>query len=156
METAARPAMPRSPVGTSVRILAAVVGLIDLETGLWALVDPAGWYRSYPGFGHHWIAVQGPYNEHLAIDAGAGFLAVGAVLVIAAAWASRSTLTVALLALVVHAFPHFLFHVMHHVTGFSELDTLFGEWSLGVEAVVGLVLLWAMWRQRSWSRFRQS
>jgi hypothetical protein len=148
METAARSATAHPRIAAPLRILAAVMGLVDLITGAWALVDPAGWYRSYPGFGHHWISVQGPYNEHLALDAGAGFVAVGAILVIAAVWANRSTLTVALLALVIHSLPHFLFHLTHHVERFSAFDTLFGVWSLGVEALVGLILIWAVWRPR--------
>ena len=52
--------------------------VIDVATGMWALVDPHGWYDDFPGFGHHWVAGQGgTFNEHLASDAGAGFLAVG-------------------------------------------------------------------------------
>src|SRR3954451_4832762 len=60
------------------RLLLMLVGLLDAATGLWALADPRGWFDKFPGFGHHLVSGQGgAFNEHLASDAGAGFLAVG-------------------------------------------------------------------------------
>jgi hypothetical protein len=140
--------------GTKVAVVRGVVGLlalVNLETGLWATFAPAGFYRTYPGFGHHWISVQGPYNEHLVTDAGEGFLAVGVALLIAAAWVNRAALTVALAAVVVHALPHFLFHVTHPVPGFSAFDQVAGVWSLGLEGLVAVVLLLAVWTSKPWA-----
>ena len=54
--------------------------------GLWATLDPRGFYDGFPGAGRQWVAGDGPYNAHLVSDAGIGFLAVGVVLLLAAVW----------------------------------------------------------------------
>ena len=97
------------------RLLLAILAAVNLETGLWALLDPGGWFEASPGFGRHWVGVQGPFNEHFAVDAGAGFLAVGIALAVAV-WMRRSALLVALIVLLAHAVPHLAFHVFHPVS----------------------------------------
>jgi len=47
--------------------------------GAWALFAPVSWYDSFPGLGLRWLPVLGPYNEHLARDVGAFFLALTAL-----------------------------------------------------------------------------
>jgi len=121
--------------------LLAVFAAVSLFTGLWAVIDPAGWFRSYPGFGHHWVSVQGGFDRHLATDAGAGFVAVGVVLLVAFVWPRRPSVVAAGTALVAHSIPHFVFHLTHPVAGFPALDTLFAVWGILAEVVAGLALL---------------
>ena len=128
------------------RVLLAILAAVNLETGVWAVADPGGWFRTYPGFGRHWLTVQGPFNEHLAVDAGAGFLAVGTALAVAAVWMRRSAVVVALIVLLAHAVPHFAFHVSHPVRGLSVVDTVVGVWGIALEALVGVTLL--IWVRR--------
>jgi hypothetical protein len=132
------------------RVLLAILGGIDIGTGGWALVDPRGWYDDFPGFGHHWVSGQGgAFNEHLASDAGAGFLAVGLVLVVGAAIGAPLAVRLAALALLAHALPHFIFHAAHSPEHLSGGDKAAGTYGLLAEAVIGaIVLLFAQPRRR--------
>jgi hypothetical protein len=124
------------------RVLLVLVGLIDAATGGWALVDPRGWWDKFPGFGHHLVSGQGgSFNEHLASDAGAGFLAVGVILVVGALIGSPLAVRLAALALLVHALPHFLFHATHSPAALSKGDKAIGIYALLAEAIIGAVAL---------------
>ena len=126
------------------RLLLALVGVIDLATGLWALIDPQGWYDDFPGFGRHWVSGQGgAFNEHLASDAGAGFLAVGVVLVVGAVIGTSLAVRLAALALLAHSLPHFLFHLGHSPAHLSRADKAAGTYGLLAEAVIGALVLFA-------------
>lgn len=57
--------------------------------GAWASFLSNRFYDSFPGGGRQWIAGDGPFNEHLVSDTGVGFLAVGVVAALAAAWLER-------------------------------------------------------------------
>jgi AhpD family alkylhydroperoxidase len=100
-----------------------------LITGAWAVLAPASWHASFPGFGRDWLPVFGPYNEHLARDFGGALLALGALL----AWtalAPRAVLARAVPAtFLLFAGPHLAFHLAHA-----------GELPTG-DDVVNLVLL---------------
>ena len=132
-----------------VRFLLGVVGVLDAVTGGWAVVDPGGFYDDYPGFGRHWVSTQGPYNEHLVTDAGAGFLAVGVVLIVAAMWGRRVAVQIAALALIVHSVPHFIFHLTNPDDDISTADRAIATWGLALEALIGLVGLMAGGRRTS-------
>ena len=60
-----------------------------LQIGVWATFATRSFYDDFPGLGRRWVAGDGPYNAHLASDAGLGFLAVGVVLLLAAIWMER-------------------------------------------------------------------
>jgi len=62
------------------------------------------------------VSTQGPFNQHLASDAGGGFLAVGVVLLLAAVWMARPAIILALVASLVHDLPHFVFHLAIPIT----------------------------------------
>ena len=124
------------------RVVLGVVGLLDGVTGGWALIDPRGWFDTFPGFGHHWVSGQGgAFNEHLASDAGAGFLAVGLVLVVAALMGSPLAMRLAALVLLVHALPHFVFHAANSPEHLSRGDKAAGTYGLLAEAVIGAAAL---------------
>ncbi len=93
------------------RVNVIVVGLANVGVGLWALISPHGWYRTFPGLGHHWISALGPYDEHLARDAGSGLLAVGVLLVWAAVAPNAGLLRPALVASLLFSVPHLAYHV---------------------------------------------
>jgi hypothetical protein len=71
------------PARVGHRVVLAVLGLTAVGTGIWAYVAPDNWYRTFPGFGHTWLPQLGPYDEHLAVDVGAMFLAFAVLTVIA-------------------------------------------------------------------------
>jgi hypothetical protein len=65
-------------VDPKVRIGMGVLAVFQLAIGLWAVLDPSGWFRNFPGFGDRLVvAAGGAFNEHLATDAGAAFVATG-------------------------------------------------------------------------------
>lgn len=131
------------------RIGLAFLALTELPTGVWAVVDPKGWYRNFPGFGRHWISVSGPYNQHLATDAGAGFLAVGVLLVIAMVLVDHRVLVqAALVTFLVQDVPHFVFHLVHH-EGLSAGDKATAVGGLGFDAAVAALLLVVVSRNRA-------
>ncbi len=69
---------------TLTRVLLVVFGLVDLPAGLWPLLSPRGFYEDFPGFRIGWVAMDGPFNEHLIRDFGALNLALSAILIGAA------------------------------------------------------------------------
>lgn len=119
-----------------------------LPTGLWAVLNPTGWYRDFPGGGRHWVSVDGPLNRHLVTDAGAGFLAIGVLLVLAAVWLDRRVTIAALVTVIVHAVPHFTYHALHPAAAYSSFDKVFGIGGIGFDAVVAAVLLFVVTRTR--------
>lgn len=93
------------------RVNVVLVGLVNMGIGLWAIISPHGWYRTFPGLGHHWVAALGPYDEHLARDAGSGLLAVGVLLVWAPVAPRAELLRPALVASLAFSVPHLAYHV---------------------------------------------
>ncbi len=112
-----------------------------LAVGAWASFAPASFYARFPGWGHHWLAGDGPYNAHLVTDAGVGFLAVGAVLLFAALRPAVGVVRLALVGALVHGVPHLLFHVFHADHLLSSIDRVLSTGSLAVNVVVAAVLL---------------
>jgi len=131
------------------RVGLAFLALVQLMTGAWAVVAPANWYRTYPGFGRHWLTSQGPYNQHLVIDAGAGFLAVGIGLVVALAWLNRGAVITALAVSLAHDLPHFVYHLVHPDRALSGFDTFVSVWGIGFDCALAVLLLVAALRPGS-------
>lgn len=131
---------------TWVRVVLALLAIGPLATGLWAVLDPSGWFESFPGLGRAWVVVEGPFNHHLSVDAGAGFLAVGVALVAALVWAKREAIQVALVAFLVHTVPHFLYHLTHPVDELGAVDQVLSTGGLGVQWVLAIAVLVAVSR----------
>lgn len=128
------------------------VGLLYLTggalwVGLWATFAPRSWYEDFPGAGKVWVAIDGPYNEHLVRDVGAFELGLG-VLGIAAIISMATVLVrTALIALLVSGLPHAIYHLRHPDPG-GEGDPA-GVVSVVLLPVVALVLLLL---NEQWSR----
>lgn len=122
------------------RVGLVVLGFPALYTGIWAVVDPHGWFDGYPGLGHHWTSGFGSFNAHLATDTGAGFIAIGVAVTCAAIRMNRTTVRVALLAYLAFSAPHLGYHLVTpepSVTGLDEILSL----ALLIAAVAVPVLL---------------
>jgi hypothetical protein len=123
----------RSRSALVVRAILLTASLSNGVIGVWATLSPRGWYDDFPGFGKVWVAVEGPYNEHLVRDIGAWSLAL-TVLTLAAAWALERRFLIATgVALAVQAAAH----AQHHLTADNPFDSA-GELA---QAVSGIVLL---------------
>src|SRR4051812_49195590 len=81
--------------------------------GLWAAFAPRSFYDDFPGGGRHWVAVDGPFNEHLVRDVGTLNLALAVVAGIAAFTVVPLLVRVAASALLVNAVPHLAYHLAH-------------------------------------------
>ena len=89
----------------------ALVGLAQLEVGLWGELAPHSVYSSFPGFGHHWVSSMGPYNEHLLRDYAAAELGFAVLLVCMAIWFERRLVLVGGAAFLAGTLPHFAYHL---------------------------------------------
>jgi AhpD family alkylhydroperoxidase len=104
---------PKDPI-TRRRLLRAYLLLLAVPQvliGVWALVDPSGWYTTFPGGGREWLPLFGSYDEHLARDVGSSFLALGVLLLLAALWLDRRVVLAAGAAYLTYQVPHFIYHL---------------------------------------------
>ncbi|MGH9164136.1 MAG: hypothetical protein ACRDZW_01310 [Acidimicrobiales bacterium] len=124
-----------------VRAGLAYLAVSGVVMGLWATVGPSSFYRDFPGGGRHWVAGDGPFNAHLTGDAGAGFLALGVVLLLAAVWMDARLIQAASVATVVHDLPHLLYHLRHPNDALSSVDRVLITGGIGFGLVLALLLL---------------
>lgn len=124
------------------RVLVALLGISNAAVGAWAVASPRGWYRTFPGFGHHWVSALGPYDEHLARDTGSGLLALGVLLVWAATAPRARLLRPALVASLVFAVPHLAYHVAS-AGDLASADNVVNIAMLALAVGVPAALLWA-------------
>lgn len=100
------------------RIVLLLLALSAAFVGGWALFAPRSFDRSFPGFGLHWVATDGPYNEHLIRDVGGLYLALLAVSLYALLPTATGQLRrMAGVVWTVFSTPHLAYHLAH-------LDTL--------------------------------
>ncbi len=90
--------------------ISAVVGFV---TALWILAAPRSFYDDFPGLGNPWISPDGPYNEHLLRDYGAGMLALSVLAVCAFVWLSRRLAIATGLAWLAAGVPHLVYHLFN-------------------------------------------
>ena len=123
------------------RIILAVTALIGLFTGSWAAFWPHSFYDSFPGVGFGpWVAVDGPFNEHLVRDVGALYLALAAASIYAIVAAGVAASRAVGVAWLVFSVPHLAYH-LHHLEGFSPLDAVGQVIALGSTVVLAVPLI---------------
>ena len=111
----------------------------QLAIGLLAVLTPRRWFDSFPGFDPRLIAAEQPFNRHLASDTGAGFLAIGVALLVAALWADRGALVLALVAYVAFTVPHVLYHALHPADALSGASDMINVFAIGSGLVLAAV-----------------
>jgi len=121
------------------RVLLGVATALGFYVGVWAAFFPEAFYRSFPGFGLHWIDAAGPYDEHLVRDVGGLYLGLAVAGVAAIVSRSAAPGRVVGLAWAVFGILHFAYHVQH-LEG-SALDVVGNVVSLTLSAALGLALL---------------
>jgi hypothetical protein len=126
------------------------LGLIaagNAEVGIWGTAAPRSFYDNYPGFGHHWVAELGQYNEHLVRDYAASEIGFAVLLAIAAVWFGRRLALAAGAAFLAGTLPHFAYHVTT-TESFKTADNIASLGSFALEmAIVGAAMAVA-YRQR--------
>ncbi|MGW6743600.1 hypothetical protein ACWGDX_23250 [Streptomyces sp. NPDC055025] len=118
-----------------------LLAVVGLYTGLWAYFSPKGWYENFPGFGRSWLPQLGPYNEHLAKDDGAMFLALAVLAVITLRYVrnNRFVLTTGAVWLVFNVL-HLIYH-MQHLDMYETVDQILNAVLLSALVVLSLLLL---------------
>lgn len=123
------------------RIVLAVLAVQGAVVGLWATIAPHSWYTSFPGFGMHWIAADGPYNHHLAGDVGAFFLALTAVTIAALVLNSTAAARIAGIGWLVFSVPHFIYHAFHQPMDMSGVSFAFSLIAAALLIALGLACI---------------
>jgi hypothetical protein len=126
-----------------VRLLLWLMAISSLGVGLQALFTPRSFYDDFP-MGRGWVAMDGPYNEHLVRDVGSLNLAIVVLVFAALVVSTRVLARTAAIVYLVNAVPHFGYH-MRHITmnGMTAADRVGIAVSLGLAIVLpALVLLW--------------
>jgi hypothetical protein len=95
-----------------IRWLLIALGVSNLAVAAWILIAPHSFYAQFP-LGRKWVIRAGPYDEHLLRDYGAGLLGLSALLVLAGVVMRRRAVQLALVAWLLYAIPHFLFHAFN-------------------------------------------
>lgn len=128
-------------VPTLVRAGLWAMALFSLFAGLWQQFAPRSFYDDFPGFGMHWVSVDGPYNEHLMLDLGGASLAVAAMLFFALARPSVGLVRAAAAAMLVSQVPHFTYHATHLGVLATSLDRTLQTATLTLTIVIPLLVL---------------
>jgi hypothetical protein len=124
-----------------VRVVLAVYGVGLAQTGVWAAAFPRSFYDDFPGFGRVWVAVDGPYNEHLVRDVGSLNLALAVLLLAAAVRTTPLLVGVAAGVNLVNAVPHTVYH-LRHLDVFETSDQVTNVIVLAATVVAPIALLW--------------
>lgn len=122
------------------RAALALVAAAQAEIGIWGLTAPHSFFATFPGFGRHWVAPLGVYNEHLVRDYAGAELGFAVLLACAAIWFERRLVLVAGAAFLAATLPHFAYHL----TTTDHLSATDNTLSLGSFVLELMVVVWAM------------
>lgn len=130
-------------VPTWVRLAMVALAVPSLATGLWAVLSPQGWFDDFPGFDPRLVAAEPPFNAHLATDAGAGLLASGVVLIVAALLADSRSVRLGLIANAAFVIPHSWWHTFNPSEPLTDGQNIQNAGTLlfNAVAVIGLYVV---------------
>lgn len=130
-----------APTRLVVAAYAATLGVI----GVWAGAFPRSFYDDFPGLGRIWVAVDGPFNEHLVRDVGTLNLALATLLAVAALRATPRLVAVAAGVSLVNAVPHLAYHLLN-LGVYDTADKVGNAVVLGLAVAVPAAVLWLVAR----------
>lgn len=122
------------------RIALVVIAAGSLVVGVWAQAFPRSFYDDFPGAGRVWVAVDGPFNEHLVRDVGGLNLALAFVAGFALVTRSVLVARAAGGAALLFGAPHLLYHATH-LDPFDTADGVANLVALSVAVLAGLLAL---------------
>jgi hypothetical protein len=123
-----------------VRIVLVIWAAVSLQLAAWATFAPRSFYDDYPGFGRHWVSIDGPYNEHFVRDFGALNLALAVVTIAALITLSRPMVIAVAVAWLAWGVPHLVYH-LRHLDLYSTTDKVLNVVALAALPVVAVVVL---------------
>ncbi len=134
--------MSSLPAGRTWRdVILAAFAVQWLGTGLWAVLAPRSFYDSFPGGGRQWVAVDGPFNEHLLRDVGGLFCALGVLSGFALLRRSADLARATGLAVAVFSVPHVVYHLANTEPLESTADAVASVGSLAFGLVIAVALV---------------
>ena len=118
----------------------ALLAITPAWIGIWGTVAPHAFYRQFPGAGHHWVPVLGPYDEHLVRDFASANLGLLALVIFAAVVLERWLVQGALLAYAIAGIPHLAYHAVT-IDHFKTSDAIGMLAGLALNVVLPLAML---------------
>lgn len=122
------------------RVALVVIAGGSLLVGVWAQGFPRSFYDDFPGMGRVWVAVDGPFNEHLVRDVGGLNLALAFVAVLALVTGSQLLARAAGGAALLYGVPHLIYHAAH-LDPFDTSDAVALVGSLGIAVLAAVVVV---------------
>ena len=123
------------------RLLLWLMAFGQLGVGVQALFTPRSFYDDFP-LGRGWIAMDGPYNQHLVRDVGSLNLALVVLAFAALIVSTRAMARSAAIVWLVNALPHFLYHLRHlGMHGMAAGDKVGIAVTLGAAVALPVLLL---------------
>jgi len=133
---------------TLTRVLLALLAASAAWMGAWALLAPRSFFTGFPGLGWRWVAVDGPFNEHLVRDVGGLSLGLAVMNAVAAWRPARMMVATAAAAGMCFYLPHFAYHA-GHLDMLSSSQQIAQTIALSGPVISAFVLLVAAWRMPS-------
>ena len=132
---------PDSRVPLAVRSGLWAMALLSLLAGMLQQFAPRSFFDNFPGFGMQWVAVDGPYNEHLLRDLGGANLSLGVIILYAIARPTVEVVRAVAAAILVAQVPHFIYHAAHLEVLPTALDRVLQTASLALTLAIPLLVL---------------
>ena len=138
---AADPSALAVRVPASVRLGLWAMAFLSLLSGIQQQFAPRSFYDDFPGFGMHWVVVDGPYNEHLLRDIGGANLALAVVILFAIAQPTPGLVRAVAASILVAQIPHFIYHSAHLDLLPATLDRVLQTASLALTLAIPIIVL---------------
>jgi hypothetical protein len=122
------------------RLVLLALALSAAFVGLWGLLAPASFYTGFPGAARRWVAVDGPFNEHLVRDVGALNCALCVLSMVALLHPERALVRATGLTWLIFAVPHLAYHA-DHLGLYNRMDQVLNLVSLGGVVVLATTLV---------------
>ena len=114
-----------------------VLAASSAVVGLWASAAPRSFYDEFPGAGRMWVAIDGPYNEHLVRDVGGLNLGLAFVAVLALVTGSVLVSRAAGGAGLLYGVPHLTYHALN-LDAYDSSDAVAMILSLTIAALAAV------------------
>lgn len=118
-----------------------LMGLFGLYAGIQQQFLPQVFYDQFPGFGMTWVALDGPFNEHLMRDLGGANLALTFLIFLAIARPTAYLVRGVSIAVLIAQVPHFVYHARHLEFLPNTLERALQTASLGLVLVLPVLVL---------------
>jgi hypothetical protein len=122
------------------RVALVVLAGTSFVVGAWAQAFPRSFFDDFPGLGRTWVAVDGPFNEHLVRDVGGLNLGLAFVALVALVSGSVLVARAAGGAALLYGVPHLLYHATH-LDGFDTVDKVAMLGSLSMAALAAVLVI---------------